>query len=158
MALTRVNIIASKGSFKLEGVDTLKKALDILGTEIATKEGKRANRRAAVGMSKVMKANAPVSAENNRSPASKKYGRLRDNIRVRLAKSRVQTAIVYNVTVGRAFWGFFQEFGTKNMTANPWMRSSFDSSVNAARTDQIDELKKGVERAAKRAYKASGGK
>ena len=158
MALTRVNTIASKGSFKLEGVDTLKKALDILGTEVATKEGKRANRRAAVNMSKVMKDVAPVSTDANRSPASIKYGRLRDNIRVRLAKSRQQTAIVYNITVGRAFWGFFQEFGTKKMPANPFMRSAFDSSVGKARADQIDELKKGVERAAKRAFKASGGK
>jgi len=154
----RVTQIAGRGSNRLEGVTELKKALAILGTDVATKEGRRANRRAASLMAQVMKDTAPVGDEESRSPGSKKYGRLRDNIKVRLAKSRKATAVVFNITTGRAFWGFFQEFGTVKMPANPWMRTAFDASVRAAQTAQIDELKKGVERAAKKAFKASGGK
>lgn len=151
MALTRVNTVANRGSTKLEGVAELKAALAELSTEVATKTGKTASRRAANGMAQVMKANAPVSQEADRSPGSKKYGHLRDNIRVRLARSRQQTAIVYNITVGRAFWGFFQEFGTRNMPANPWMRTAFDASVSQAQAAQIDELRTGIERSAKKA-------
>lgn len=147
----RVNTIANKGGYQLEGVADLKAALAALSTDVATKTGKTANRRAAQGMAKVMKDAAPVSQEADRSPASKKYGRLRDNIRVRLAKSRQSTAIVYNITIGRAFWGFFQEFGTRNMPANPFMRRAFDQSVGAAQTAQIDELRTGIDRAAKKA-------
>jgi HK97 gp10 family phage protein len=158
MALTRVNTVASKGGYQLEGVAELKKALAILGDEVATKEGRRANRRAANLMANELRASAPRGDEANRSEASKKYGRLSDNIRVRLAKARKESTITYNVTTGRAFWGFFLEFGTINMPARPWMRVTFDGNTRAAVDSQMSELKSGVERAAKKAFRASGGK
>lgn len=153
--LTRVNQVANQGNDKLQGIPELRAALEAIGTEVATKVGRRADRLAANKMAAVMKATAPVS-DGNQSPGSKKYGRLKDNIRVRLARARKEGVIVYNVTAGRAFWGFFQEFGTKNMPARPWMRPAFDTTVQAAIDTQINELLGGIETTAKRAARLKG--
>jgi HK97 gp10 family phage protein len=147
----RKNYIASSGTTKLEGVADLKRALDELGGELATKIGRAANRRAAAGMAEVMRQNAPYSSESDRSKASKTYGHLRDNIRVRQARARRSDTVSVKISVGRAFWGLFQEYGTKFMAARPWMRPSFDASVQVAIDAQIDELGKGIARTAKQA-------
>jgi HK97 gp10 family phage protein len=151
----RVNQVASRGGFKLEGAAELRAALEELGNEVATKVGRRANRLAAVEMRDVMVSTAPES-KADKSPGSKKFGSLKTNIKVRLAKARRENVIVYNVTVGRAFWGFFQEFGTRNQPAYPWMRPAFDATVRLAIDTQTGELRTGIERAAKKARKLNG--
>jgi HK97 gp10 family phage protein len=160
----RVNYVANRGSNKLEGVAELKAALAELSNEVATKEGRNANRAAAGVIQKAFKEYAPYRPgvqlkywKTKGGSKSRDYGDLRDNIRVRLAKARKENTITYNVTTGNAFWGYFLEYGTVNMPAQPWMRPAFDAFVGRATQVQIDRLKVGVERAAKKANKARNG-
>lgn len=145
--------------FKLEGLGELKKGLEELGTEVATKVGERADREAAQIVAEKARQLAPVGTGSTARTRRKKdgsvvafdYGRLKDNIRVRKQKVRKQHHIVYAVTIGKAFWGAFQEFGTVNMPARPWLRVAFDMAVPDAAQAQITGLREGIARAAKKA-------
>lgn len=145
--------------FKLEGLADLKKGLEELGTEVATKVGEKADRDAAKVVAEKARMLAPVGDGPTRKTRRNKggvvvsfdYGRLKDNIRVRKQRVRKQHHIVYAVTIGKAFWGAFQEFGTVNMPARPWLRVAFDMAVPDATQAQITGLREGIARAAKKA-------
>lgn len=154
----RVKTIANRGGFQLEGVSELKAALAELSNEVATKEGRRANRAAAKVVFDAVYSYAPHRPGVQKKyykGSGRDYGDLRDNIKIRLAKARKDNVITYNITTGNAFWAGFLEFGTVNMTARPWMRPAFDASVRSGADVQITELRKGVERAAKKANRLS---
>ena len=155
-SLGRINVVASQGKTQVQGAAELRAALEAIGADVATKLGRRADRLAANEMRDVMKVTAPQSQSGTRSPNSKSYGHLKDNIRVRLARARNEGVIVYNVSVGKAFWGLFQEFGTKNQPAYPWMRPAFDASVQLAIDKQIDVLRLGIEKIAAKERKLGG--
>lgn len=146
-------------TFQLQGLDGLNAALAAIGQDVATKLGHKAQRKAANGIRDKLKANAPVGTGSTVKTRRTKggtvvqfdYGRLRDNIRVRKLKNRKAHHIVYAVTVGKAFWGAFQEFGTENMAANPWFRPTFDAAAGEALDVIIATLKKGIEAHAKKA-------
>jgi HK97 gp10 family phage protein len=143
---------------KLEGLEELKANLAALGEEVATKVGVRANREAAKAMAVYVKAFAPVGTgptlkrwkRKDGSVGSADYGRLNENIRVRRARARSENTITFNISTGRAFWGSFLEFGTVNMPAQPWMRPAVDAGATQGLNVQIEELRKGIERATKR--------
>jgi len=104
-------------------------------------------------MGKAVKANAPIST-GERSPASKLYGRLSENIKVQALKSvRQKGRRGARVYTGNAFWGMIIEFGRKKIAARPWFRPAIIHSQAAA----IDKLKvglgRGVEREAKKLFR-----
>lgn len=140
---------ASSGRVVLHGVAELKAALAEVGTAVATKLGKQADRDAANLMAAAMKETAPYSNDTPGKASDKPH--LRDEIKVRLRPSYSPTTIVYRITTGKAFWGAFLEFGTVKYAAHPWMRSAFDSTVHAAIDLQIAVLREGIEAVAKRA-------
>jgi HK97 gp10 family phage protein len=146
---TRVNIVANRGTAKLEGVAELRANLDALGNEVATKVGRAADRKAARAFAETLKLVAPHRPGVQLKRGSD-YGNLRDNIRVRLARARKDYTITYNVDTGRAFWAFFLEYGTRNMPARPFMRPAFDAAARLLIEVQQAELRAGIERAAKR--------
>jgi len=153
--------VKSGGKVQLHGVTELKAALAELSDEVATKIGVAADRKAANLMKEAMVAIAPYNPNGStRSRKSKKgvvtktdYGHLRDNIRVRRARAKTDGKIVFTINTGAAFWGYFLEFGTVNMSARPFMRPAFDATREAAVNVQIEELKSGIVRVAKRVKK-----
>lgn len=160
MAL-RFNNATRGGPVRIEGLTELKAALAELSNEVATKIGVAADRKAANLMKDAMVAIAPYNPKGSiRSRTSKAgvvtktdYGHLRDNIRVRRARATTDNKVVFNINTGNAFWGYFLEYGTVNMSARPFMRPAFDAFKGAAIDVQINELKVGIERVAKRVKK-----
>ena len=149
MAFVRVEV---KGAKELEA------KLVGLGTFVATKLGTSALRKTANQAKKLLSAAAPYDpsfrlkswTNKDGSVGSNYYGHLRDNIKVRKAKSQNKNFIVYNITTGRAFWGYFQEFGTSKMPARPWARPAVEAMKDDLVSIQIDLLGKGIEAYAKR--------
>lgn len=160
MAL-RFNQATRGAPVKIEGLTELKAALAELSDEVATKIGVAADRKAAKLMAAAMVAIAPYNPKGSyRSRTSKKgvvtvtyYGHLRDNIKVRRARAKTDNKVVFNITTGDAFWGYFLEYGTVKMQPHPFMRPAFDAFREQAITVQIDTLKTGIERVAKRVKK-----
>lgn len=145
----------------LQSVAEFKKGMEALGTEVSTKIGVRANIRAARHLEKKLVAAAPVShrASTTKSRKAKDgtvtkfdFGHLRDNIRVKRQKAVKQHHIIHLVTVGRAFWGTFLEWGTRFLAPHPWMRPTVESSRDELETIQMTELANGIERAAKKKF------
>lgn len=162
MAAPRVRV-------KFSGGKQLQRGLEGMGEEMATKVGYRANLKAAQYLRDKYVEAAPYSGDDKSTTKSwtlkgKKgkrrilagqtrsadYGHLRDNIRLRRDKARKQGYIVHLVTVGRAFWGRFLEYGTKKMAARPWMRPAFEANKEAVADIQREELDRLIKRTAKK--------
>ncbi|WP_263499673.1 HK97-gp10 family putative phage morphogenesis protein [Sphingobium sp. 3R8] len=126
----------------------LKATLEGLGTEVATKVGVKANRDAAKEFQDHLAQTAPHDAIE--SKGNRRYGTLRENIKLRRQKAQKQGHIIHIVSIGRAFWGFFQEFGTVNMAARPWMRPAIEAWNDALVDVQLKRLREGIEATVKR--------
>lgn len=141
--------------FKLEGFDELKRSLEAVGEEIATKAGQAAIRQSAKTLANNVKARAPYEEnEEERSGASVTYGHLRDNIRIRKGKPRKAHSVSAIVTIGNAFWGRFLEFGTIKMMARPFFRPALEASKEQI----VEELHKNLSKALASAVKRHGRK
>lgn len=135
----------------------LSKALGELGDE-ATVAGRRALRGTAKELQEAFVEAAPRQEQATRkywrrkdgSVGSAMYGQLFQNIRVREAKARADNTIVMMVSTGDAFWGTMLEFGTKFITARPWMRPVFDRMHNSLIAALGRNLGLQIERAARR--------
>lgn len=128
-------------SMGVSGFDDLYKALGDLGEAAASKRTATAAVRDGTRvLADGVQGAAPVGTRPTRKywktrageTRSADYGRLRDNIVIRKAKPLKKTYTGYNITTGDAFWGVFQEFGTINMAAHPWMRAAIDAFKHAA--------------------------
>ncbi len=113
----------------LEGYSELIEGLDGMAADVATKLGRKATREGAKLLLERIKERAPYGSLL--AGAAKKYGHLRDNLKVRLARAQTEGTIVYKVTSGKAFWARFLEFGTKFIAARPFMRPATDASAQA---------------------------
>ncbi|MEV5030993.1 HK97 gp10 family phage protein [Sphingobium sp. LMC3-1-1.1] len=128
--------MADKVTFELKGWDELKRGLEQLGPELATKAGKSAARAGAKTLADELKIAAPVGDEDtSRSYRTKSgesvtvdYGHLRDNIKVRMARPKNAHNVVALVTFGAAFWARFLEYGTSKMKARPFAKPTFDNA------------------------------
>lgn len=139
---------------KVEGAAELRTSLAELGTEVATKVGVSAGRRTSNVLRDELRRAAPYDPRE--SKLNRSYGSLRENIKVSRKKARKQHHIVFWVTIGRAFWGFFQEVGTSRMDAKPWMGPAFAAMRDRLADIQITELRSGIERAARRVARLRG--
>lgn len=152
-------------AFNLTGLKELKMNLEELGAETATKIGRKADREAAQLIAEEIRKAVPYdpdrSTKKSRVNKGKRggagpvrvefdYGHWRDNIRVAARRARKAHHIVYHVTMGKAFWSYFYEMGTKNQPARPIVRMTFDHFAKAAMNVQIDVLKRGIVAAAKK--------
>lgn len=138
---------------QLEGMAELKATLEALGTETATKIGVKANRDAAKEFQQHLMQTAPhdlIESKNNR-----RYGTLRGGIRVSRRKAQKQGHIIHHVSIGHAFWGFFQEFGTRFMAARPWMRPAIEAWHDHLVDVQTKRLRDGIEATVKRLARKS---
>lgn len=161
--MARINVVAARGTSQMQGLGELQRNLAELGNEVATKIGRTADRKAARLLADEVRQRAPHRPGVQKKSYSQRrkgqktgvvtqtdYGDLRDNITVRLQRARKDFTITYTVSTGKAFWGFFLEYGTVNMAARPFMRPAFDTMVATLQAAQADELRKGIERTVKR--------
>lgn len=139
---------------KLTGFDEIKKALEQVAPEVATKAGQVAIRKAAKTVADEIKSRVPVSSEDDRSPASGQYGHMRDNVKVRKGKPKKEHTVSSLVTMGDAFWWRFLEYGTVKQEAKPTIKPAFD----AVQQDIVDNLATDLGKALDRAVKRYGGK
>lgn len=153
--------MAKRTTFKMEGFKELEKALKALGPEVATKTGASAARKATNVIRDTVKDKAPFDpgpterkwTKKDGSVSTADYGHLKDNIKTRKVKARKSHTVAFEVTTGQAFWGRFSELGTEHEPARPWFKPALDEAApNAVETLQ-KELKKGVEKAARKARK-----
>lgn len=87
------------------------------------------------------------------SAASKKYGTLKKNLRVRNSKrDRKKGQRGAFLSTGQAFWGFFSEFGTRNQPARPWFAPAFRRSSGRIIKVLGDILGAGIEREASKGF------
>ena len=104
-------------------------------------------RSGATVFKKEVKKNAPVGDEP--SPISKKFGPLKDNIRVvRLKRGIPKTSSSYRVDTGKSPQGFWREFGTSRQPAQPWFRPAVDGGWQSAVNKIKERLGAGVAREA----------
>jgi len=75
------------------------------------------------------------------------YGHLNTNIRIRKVNARKANAVVYAVTTGDAFWGYFLEWGTVAMAPHPWARPIVERLRGEMVTVQIDVLNRKIDEA-----------
>lgn len=150
--------------FRLEGAKELDAALAALGTDVAGKLGTAATRAAGKALQAELIDAAPFNPNGPKpkiftaksgSLRRTDYGHLRDNLRVRRVKADKPFMIRFQVTTGRAFWGAFLEWGTVRMAAKPWARPTFDRMHQKLLSTVMDTLRTGVDRAAKRAARAT---
>ncbi len=128
--------MATKSS--ISGAKELERVLRELDPRLAERELPSAARAGANVWRKALVAAAPRGA--GPSAASKKFGPLHKNIKtVRLKKTN--RSVEMAVHTGKAFWGSFLEFGTRNIAPRPWMSPVVESKVGAvlARTGRTLE-------------------
>lgn len=150
--------MTDRASFQLRGVEDLKRTLTELGQVSATKVGTTATREAGKIIKAALVASAPRGIESTvRTRTTKKgikrvadYGRLHENIVVRKLKPTKAHQIRFGVGVGKAFWGMFQEFGTRHHPARPWMRPAFDQATGVVIGNMALALRVGIDREARR--------
>jgi HK97 gp10 family phage protein len=125
---------------KVLGLSELKQVLERLPQNVQRKVLSGAVRRGANSIRKDVLTRVPVGKEEPHP----KYGRLKDNIRVIRMKGATRTEARFSVTIGRAYWGKFLEWGTSRQTATPFMRPAFDEKADQALQGVAETMAKGV--------------
>ena len=139
-------------NIKLTGVEGIKEVLRKLPVELQDQALGTALRAGGKVIADRAKLAAPVRGTDEAKPMGKNAtkgrlpGFLRAAVSVRTFGGRKARKVV--VTVGQAFYGMFQEFGTRNQPARPWLRPAFDASAPQALEAIMKSLAKAVERAA----------
>lgn len=137
----------------ITGLSDARKVLKQFPDRVQKKVLNAAVRASANELKREVKAAAPVD-EGVRSEASEKYGRLKQNIRViRLRFGVAKTSASYRVDTGKAFWGYFIEYGTRFIAANAWFRSAVDRAYDRSLNKMKEHIAVGVEREAMKLYK-----
>lgn len=144
------------------GLDQLKNVLESLPIAVRSGVGSKALRQGAMFMQNRVKDRAPVAhleVRNNNiryNTRSKRveFIKLKDEIRIVNGKKAADQVQMF-ITVGRAYWGMFREFGTRDQSASPFMRPAFDESVEDTIKIITSSLAQGVEDAAAKAYNAN---
>lgn len=117
------------------GFGDLDANLAALQTKVATKAGQVAVRKGAVLM-----------ARDVRAAARRDEGELKRNIRARKGKSKDRNSITYIVSVGKAFYAAFIEFGTRKMAAKPFFKPAMDAVAKQSFNEIVTELRAAVQR------------
>ena len=130
----------------MSGAKELERVLKKLGPKLAERELLKAARAGANVILKEARARAPRGSDP--SAASKKYGPLHKNVKV-VRMKKTGFSVEMAIHNGKAFWGGFLEWGTKDIAARPWMSPAFDTTVRPALAKVGQRLGKGLEKTAK---------
>jgi hypothetical protein len=157
---------------KIQGLKEVKRLLRDLGPAADQRVIRAATAAGARVVQRALVAAAPTGT-GRRSAASRKYGRLRENIRSRMSKGRrVPGRVRMVVSTGDAFWGVFHEYGTgtyysgrggqskgagakRHLKPRPWFLPGVDSSWRQAVAANHDALARGVRREVRRLAKGA---
>lgn len=118
---------------KVEGLDDLMARLNSLGEKIATRTENKALREGAEVLREGISKRAPRSKSNT--------DHLADNIVMSGVK---QAETGKHIEVGpdkKRFWGRFQEFGTTEMPAHPFMGPALEEEGKAIMNKMADVLR-----------------
>lgn len=103
----------------------------VLGS--AVREGAKEIRKEAQSKALVGSVGHQVGKKGRKSYiANVRPGHLRRNIKIRLAKTSKGEAKGYVYVSWKAFYGRFLEYGTKHMSAKPFLRPAFDGQWQKA--------------------------
>jgi len=117
----------------LTGMDELLNKIEKLG-----KEGMIIEKQALKKAGEVMKAEA-------KSEAPRDKGNLVDSIKVSSVKKKNSTHYVWVGDVDRkAEYGWYHEFGTSKLPANPWLSRACDKAKNEVIETIKNEMKRGL--------------
>lgn len=131
---------------KLDGLQELNNALGKLPKNVENRVLQNAVTSSARIARKKIADNAPRDADGQ-SQASKKYGRLFKNIKVRNSRrDRRNGQRGAYITTGNAFWGYFLEKGTRFISPKPWFLPAFTASANAMIENLKEKLQIGIEK------------
>lgn len=129
---------------ELHGFKELNKALKDLPKNVENRVLQRSVTGAMRSVLKDFKAAAPVHLDAQ-SPASKKYGTLKKNIRVSNRKRKQKNSRTSTVHTGDAFWGYIYEKGSRRQPARPWFLPTFSRLSESVLKVLRERLGKGIE-------------
>jgi HK97 gp10 family phage protein len=132
---------------RVEGLSEINQVLKQLPERVQKNTLQRSVNAGGRVILKAVKAKAPRH-EGKQSPASKRYGTLFKNLRMRAMSKLRAGARGVRIFTGDAFWSRFFELGTSHQPARPFMRPAFDESAGEAVGKMRDTLAEGVEREA----------
>ena len=143
---------------KLDGVKEIQKMLKRLPASVSKKHMRRATRQGIALIRDHIKANAPVRVNENKTYRKgrkrPKPGRLRRLIRIRQRRGKrgyLKVSLFYPTPEGtegnnpkNAFYWRFVEFGTKFISANPFIQRAVDRNFQSVVRKVITETNKGL--------------
>lgn len=142
---------------KREGFDELRHLFAQLPADVASSVLGEATLAGARVMAKAAKKESPRQASGERqSQASRKYGRLRRNIKAIKLKKKRNSSRASIASVGDAFWGGILERGTRYIPANRWWERAYRNSEKAVLDAVKQRIVLGIEKRANRLIKKLG--
>jgi len=150
----------------IKGVEALTRSMEAVGHEISYKGGRAALRKAANLIANAVKSNArrlddPETAENIENNiavrwSTKKFKRSGDLMfRVGVLGGARPLGNNKSASGGDTWYWRMLEFGTRNMSASPFMRPALERNTHAATVEFVRQAKKAIERAVKREAKGN---
>lgn len=144
---------------RITGAREMENLLRQLPDYIAKKTLTKALREAAQPILDEARTLAPVGKESKgrvrlrRTKRGKvsisNYGKLKPSLKIVTVPARLTAySATVAVTVGKAFWGMFVEFGTRHMSARPFMRPAFETRKSEALNRLGKSLGEEIEKAA----------
>lgn len=148
-------------TIRITGAREMEAVLRQLPAAIAKQALTKALRHAAQPVLDEARALAPVGQESKgrvRLRHTKRgkitishYGKLKPSLRIAtVPASQTPHSATVVVTVGKAFWGMFVEFGTRFMAARPFLRPAFESKKMDALNRLGKALGEEIEKATKK--------
>lgn len=142
------------------GFDELEENLAALADpKTVDRIGRSAGNRAMKRVEKAIVEALPVGARPTKRRRRRKdgsfteadYGRVTTNVKIRrIGKGPGQTALVWTVNTGHAFWWWMNEFGTVNQAANPVVRVTWERESPSMPAEIGEDMWAGLERTARR--------
>lgn len=133
---------------KVGGLENLEKLLKQLPNNVEKRVLQSAVTSAVREGRKEIKKSAPIGDE--RSPNSQRYGRLRQNLKIKRLKRVAKNERASRVDTGRAFWALFYELGTRHQPARPFFARAFRRAEPAMIRKLSERLKIGIDREVKK--------
>ena len=148
----------------IKGIEAITKSMEAVGHEISYKGGRSALRKAANLISNAVKANArrlddPETSEQIEENvavrwSSKKFKRTGDLMfRVGILGGARPSGNSKGAPGGDTWYWRMLEFGTRKMSASPFMRPALERNTHAATVEFVQQAKKAIDRAVKKAAK-----
>lgn len=161
-------MMADTVEFSILGLDSLLAKLESVTYDMKRKGGRSALRRAAAVIAEKAKARARLldDAETGRSIADNIALRWNGRLFKRTGDLGFRIGVLHGAVLKNGgdlsansptpHWRLL-EFGTEKMRAEPFMRPAMEESINEATDVFVTEYEKAIDRAIKRAARASGG-